>query len=150
MKPSHQKTSLATAILFSLAVISANAYTLPGAVIGSSGSWGNLGNTITNAFDGNTNTFYDAVNATGDWAELDFWETNGTPSAPAAPTGLAATPGNAQVALSWNASSGATSYNVKRSTTSGSGYTNIATGVAATSFTDTGLVNGTTYYYVVS
>ena len=29
MKPSHQKTSLATAILFSLAVISANAYTLP-------------------------------------------------------------------------------------------------------------------------
>ncbi|HUZ06926.1 MAG TPA: LamG-like jellyroll fold domain-containing protein, partial [Candidatus Paceibacterota bacterium] len=71
-------------------------------------------------------------------------------AAPAAPTGLAAAPGNAQVALSWNASSGATSYNVKRSTTSGSGYTNIASGVTATSYLDTGLVNGTTYYYVVS
>jgi fibronectin-binding autotransporter adhesin len=52
--------------------------------------------------------------------------------------------------LSWNGSAGADSYIVKRSTTSGSGYTNIATGVTATSLTDTGLVNGTTYYYVVA
>src|ERR1035441_1525149 len=43
-----------------------------GAVIGSLGSWGNYGNTITNVFDGNTNTFYDAVNGTGDWAGLDL------------------------------------------------------------------------------
>src|SRR5262245_35202179 len=54
----------------------------------------------------------------------------GTP--PPAPTNLVATPGNAQVSLSWNASSGATSYNVKRSTTSGGPYTTIATGVTAT------------------
>ncbi len=69
---------------------------------------------------------------------------------PATPTSLVATASNAVVSLSWNGSAGADSYIVKRSTTSGSGYTNIASGVTATSFTDTGLVNGTTYYYVVA
>jgi hypothetical protein len=61
-----------------------------------------------------------------------------------------ASPGNAQVTLNWNASSGATSYNVKRSTTNGGPYTTIATGVTATSFTNTGLTNGTTFFFVVS
>jgi pectate lyase len=69
---------------------------------------------------------------------------------PAAPTGLVATAGNAQVTLNWNASSGASSYNVKRSTTSGGPYTTIATGVTSTSYTNTGLANGTTYFYVIS
>src|SRR5262245_20657496 len=69
---------------------------------------------------------------------------------PPAPTNLVATPGNGQVSLSWNASSGATSYNVKRSTTNGGPYTTIATGVTATNFTNTQLVNGTTYFFVVS
>jgi fibronectin type 3 domain-containing protein len=68
---------------------------------------------------------------------------------PATPTGLRATAGNQQVMLSWNASSGATSYNVQRSTTSGGSYTTIASPVTTT-YTDTGLTNGTTYYYVVS
>ncbi|WP_127586801.1 polysaccharide lyase family 8 super-sandwich domain-containing protein [Paenibacillus koleovorans] len=70
--------------------------------------------------------------------------------APSAPSGLAATAGNAQVSLTWNASSGATSYTVKRSTTSGSGYSNVQTGITGTSFVDTGRTNGTTYYYVVT
>ncbi|MBO9598336.1 MAG: glycoside hydrolase family 6 protein [Cohnella sp.] len=74
----------------------------------------------------------------------------GTQQVPAAPTGLTATAGNAQAALSWTASSGATSYTVKRATTSGGPYTTVATGVTATSYTNTGLTNGTTYYYVVS
>ena len=39
---------------------------------------------------------------------------------PEPPTGLTATPGNAQAALSWSASSGAASYSVLRSTASGS------------------------------
>ncbi len=68
---------------------------------------------------------------------------------PATPTGLAATAGNAQVGLTWNASTGATSYTVGRSTTSGSGYTTV-TSPTGTSYTDTGLTNGTTYYYVVA
>jgi chitin-binding protein len=69
---------------------------------------------------------------------------------PAAPTGLAATAGDAQVQLTWNASSGATSYNVKRSTTNGGPYSNVATANTATTFTNTGLTNGTAYYYVVT
>ena len=69
---------------------------------------------------------------------------------PPAPTGLAAAPGDNRVDLSWNASGGATSYNVKRATVSGGPYTPIATNVATTSYADTTAVNGTTYYYVVS
>jgi hypothetical protein len=77
--------------------------------------------------------------------------TSSTPSAPAAPTGLTATPGNGQIALTWTAVSGATSYNVYRSTTSdGEGSTPFRTGVTGTSFTDTGLTNGTQYFYRVS
>src|SRR5260370_36006165 len=68
---------------------------------------------------------------------------------PGAPAGLLATAGNLQVGLSWNASSGATSYNVLRSTTNSGPYTTIVTGVTATGYTDTGVINGTTYYYVV-
>jgi hypothetical protein len=75
--------------------------------------------------------------------------TGGTTTTPAVPTALAATAGNAQVALTWTASTGATSYHVKRSTTSGGPYTQVSAPMAA-SFTDTGLTNGTTYFYVVS
>ena len=69
---------------------------------------------------------------------------------PAAPTGLTATAGNAQVLLSWASAAGATNYKVKRSTTNGGPYATIATGITATSYTNTGLTNGTTYFYVVS
>jgi hypothetical protein len=69
----------------------------------------------------------------------------------APPSGLAATGGTGQVALNWNAVPGAASYNIYRSTSSaGEGSTPFRTGVTATSFTDTGLAAGTTYYYQVS
>ncbi|HTQ62229.1 MAG TPA: glycoside hydrolase family 44 protein [Candidatus Solibacter sp.] len=73
----------------------------------------------------------------------------GGTTVPAAPSGLQATAGNAQVNLTWSASSGATSYHVKRGTTSGGPYTQVSAPTAA-NFTDTGLTNGTTYFYVVS
>ncbi len=79
-------------------------------------------------------------------------EVNATPTAPlppGAPSGLQATAGNTQISLVWTASAGATSYHVKRSTTSGGPYTQVAA-PATTSDADTGLTNGTTYYYVVS
>jgi hypothetical protein len=69
---------------------------------------------------------------------------------PSPPTGLAATGSNALVTLRWNASSLATGYNVKRSTVNGGLYTKVAGNVALTNYTDTSLVNGTNYFYVVT
>lgn len=69
---------------------------------------------------------------------------------PSAPTGLTAAGGIGKVNLSWVASPTATSYNVKRATTSGGPYSTIANNVAGTSYTDSGVSGGVTYYYVVS
>jgi len=71
---------------------------------------------------------------------------------PGIPTGATATAGNALVSLTWTAPAGAASgYNIYRSTTSGTGYTKVNTSaVTAASYTDTGVTNGTTYYYVVT
>ena len=69
---------------------------------------------------------------------------------PAAPANFVVTPGNGQAALSWVESSGASGYNLRRSTSSGGPFTIIVTNFAGTSYTDPGLVNGTTYYYEVS
>jgi hypothetical protein len=70
-------------------------------------------------------------------------------TSPLAPTNLSATPGDRQISLNWNASSGASSYNIKRSSVSGGPYTTIAS-MTSTSYVDTNLTNGVTYYYVVT
>jgi fibronectin type 3 domain-containing protein len=211
-------------------------YKLTGPVLGTSGSWDNSGNTITNAVDGNILTFFDGPTGNGDWVGMDLgnavpianirffprigyasrmnggifqgandsafatatnlWTltnsppdstftaqviSNSTPyrfvrylstnggfgnvaevqffgpiattnvtatNGPSAPGGLSASPGNAEVALTWTASTGATSYNVKRALVSGGPYTTMAS-PAAPLYLDTGLAGGT-YYYVVS
>ena len=72
---------------------------------------------------------------------------------PSAPVNLVAQVGTAQVTLNWNAVTGPAdvlSFNVKRAIVSGGTYTTIATNVGNISYTDTGLANNTTYYYVVS
>ena len=74
----------------------------------------------------------------------------GAVAPPSQPTGLSAIASNAQVALSWSASSGAVSYNVKRSTVNGGPYTTIASLITNTTYTDNTVTNGSTYYYVVS
>jgi cellulose 1,4-beta-cellobiosidase len=63
---------------------------------------------------------------------------------------LIATPDDSQVMLNWSAASGATRYNLKRSTTNGGPYTVIASNLTFLTYTDTGVFNGTNYYYVVS
>ena len=68
---------------------------------------------------------------------------------PAAPASLTATPGNTQVSLSWSAVTGATSYNIYDSTSSGGPYTKVASSTN-TSYSVTGLANGTAYYFVVT
>lgn len=68
---------------------------------------------------------------------------------PAPPTGVTATAaGQTQINVSWNASAGATSYNILRGTTSGGPYTQVGTSTT-TSFPNTGLTCNTAYYYVV-
>jgi len=108
-----------------------------------------------------TKYFYvvSAVNSAGESANSS--QVNATPAAtnpnpppptvtiPSAPSSLAATAGNAQVALTWSASTGATNYNLKRSTTNGGPYTTI-TSPTTTSYTDKNLTNGTAYFYVVT
>lgn len=65
------------------------------------------------------------------------------------PTGLVAIPRiNATVGLSWNVVIGATNYNIKRATSSGAETTVASTNTI--SYLDARLVNGLTYYYVVS
>ncbi len=70
-----------------------------------------------------------------------------TEGAPPTPTGLSATAGDQKVTLNWNASEGATKYNI---------YYKVGekwpflTQTQNTSFTHTGLTNGVTYYYKVS
>jgi uncharacterized repeat protein (TIGR03803 family) len=88
-----------------------------------------------------------AVNAGGMGARSD--EVSATPQAvPATPTGLTATAGDAKVVLSWQASAGATGYSVYQGT-SASSLSPVATGVEGTSYTASGLSNGTTYYFDV-
>ncbi len=84
--------------------------------------------------------------------EYAAYLTGGTAaSAPATPANFAGTAGNAQATLTWTASSGATSYNIYKSQTSGGeGTTAYNAGITSTSFVDTNVTNGTTYYYKVA
>jgi fibronectin type 3 domain-containing protein len=92
-----------------------------------------------------------AVNAAGQSGNSN--QATATPmaaaTAPVPPLSLTATGGNQQVTLAWTASTGATTYNVKRAATNGGPYTTVAS-PAGTSYTDTTVTNGTTYYYVVT
>src|SRR5438552_6510535 len=69
------------------------------------------------------------------------------PKPPDPPTGLTATGGAGQISLSWTGSAGATSYNVLRGEASGAETSPVAS--AVTSFDDSGLADGKTYFYVV-
>jgi len=117
---------------------------------------GLTGTSYTNTGLANGTKYYykvAAVNSAGTSGQSS--ETSATPAStvtvPSAPTGLAATAGNAQVNLSWSATSGATSYNIYRSTTSGGeGSTAVASGITSSSYINTGLTNGTKYYYKVA
>lgn len=101
-----------------------------------------------NGIDKGTGTFRGAYAGSGTnpgWQLQDGIK----PLAPAAPTNVSAVPGTRQVSLSWTASVNATSYNIYRATVSGQEVLWMS-GVTGTSFLDTGLMSGTTYYYEVT
>lgn len=103
-------------------------------------------------------TYYYVVKAVdtsyneSDYSNEDSATTPGDTTPPAAPTNLSASAGDSTVSLDWddNTEGDLDSYNVYRSTTQGSGYTSIATGVANSDYIDNTVTNGTTYYYVVT
>ncbi len=68
---------------------------------------------------------------------------------PPSPLNLVATATYGQVGLTWSASSGATNYIVKRSTSTNATFTTIGSS-SAINFTDINVLGGSTYYYVVS
>ncbi len=108
--------------------------------------------TFTDSNVANGTTYYYVVTASnGTCGSGNSNEASASPACtpPAAITNLAATPGDGSVSLTWTAPATAISYQILRSTTSGSGYT-LAGSKGTTGFTDTNVVNGTTYYYVVT
>lgn len=70
-----------------------------------------------------------------------------TPLAP--PADVTATPGDRRVTLKWIPSAGASSYAIYRRMSTDADYQELATGVVAPTFVDTGLTNGRRYYYQV-
>jgi len=101
-----------------------------------------------------TKYFYKVVAVNGNGTSTPSNEANATPSAPSpppAPANLTATAGNQQIVLAWSASAGASTYNVYRGTTAGGeSAMPVQTGVAALTYTDPGLTNGTKYFYKVA
>lgn len=71
-------------------------------------------------------------------------------SPPPTPDDLTAKAGNGKVSLSWTATGSNSVYNIKRGTASRGPFSIIAHGIASTTFLDSGLANGTSYYYVVT
>jgi fibronectin type 3 domain-containing protein len=86
---------------------------------------------------------FTAVNANGESAKSGEYST-----IPLAATAVTVTTGNASAGLTWAAVSQATGYKIYRSTSTGTEV--LVNSTAATSFVDTGLTNGTTYYYKVT
>lgn len=138
-------TPAATSYVVGRATSATGAYTRVGTAL--------PGPTFTDSGLTNGTPYYYAVAATNNnGTGLNSAQLAVTPigTVPIAPTGLIATGRDGRIDLAWTASAGAISYSIQRSNSNGGPYTTLTSGIADTSFTDTGLVNGTTYYYVVS
>ncbi|MNJ49534.1 Endoglucanase 1 precursor [compost metagenome] len=84
-----------------------------------------------------------------DWKNANPENPTDPDEVPSAPSNVTAKAGNNVATISWKASSGATSYTVERATHSGGAYEVIASNIAGTSFTDSAVVNGTQYFYII-
>jgi subtilase family serine protease len=106
--------------------------------------------------DGSTNLYYPAT--TGYDLTTGWGSINGTTLfnslvaevlAPVAPGTLTLFPGALSIAVSWPASTDASTYTVLRSTSPSGPFSSIASGLTLLSYNDTAVSYGTTYYYEV-
>ena len=84
--------------------------------------------------------------------DLGWTLTDDTPAKPDVPTNVSATKGTivGQVDVTWSAVSGATSYNVYRSTSASGTYSQVKTGLTSCKYEDKSVSGTTTYYYKVA
>lgn len=99
-----------------------------------------------------TEYFYtiSAVNSAGESPDSTEMSVTPLPQAPDPPTGLSASAGDGFVSLEWNTVFGAASYQIKRAENTGGPFTEVSGGITSTSWTDLDVINGNTYFYIVS
>jgi fibronectin type 3 domain-containing protein len=109
----------------------------------------------TNAVNGTTYYYVVTASDTNGLESAQSSEVSAAPvldTPPAAPAGLTATAGNGSVSLDWNDNSEEDfdTYTVYRSTTSSNYTVALASNLASSAYTDSDVVNGSNYYYVVT
>lgn len=133
----------------------ATGYTLKRSTTGTAGSFALLASPagtsyVDSGLAGSTRYYY-TVSARNDGGESAASEvvSASTPAGPPAAPAPTAAAGDGKVTLSWSAVAGAASYEVSRASSATGSYTALASGLTALSYVDTGLSNGTTYFYKV-
>ncbi|ALV07831.1 glycoside hydrolase family 9 protein [Roseateles depolymerans] len=137
------------------AATNATGYTVKRSTTGTAGSFALLASPtgtsyVDSGLAGSTRYYYtvSARNDSGESAASDVVSASTPAGPPAAPAPTAAA-GDGRVTLSWSAVTGAASYEVSRASSATGSYTSLASGLTALSYVDTGLTNGTAYFYKV-
>ena len=137
------------------ATTNATAYTLKRSTTGTAGSFALLASPtgtsyVDSGLAGSTRYYYtvSAKNDSGESAASDPVSAS-TPVGPPAAPAPTATAGNATVTLNWATVAGAASYEVSRATSATGSYTSLASGLTVLTYADSGLTNGSTYFYKV-
>ena len=105
--------------------------------------------TVTGLTNGTKYYFAIKAHSNNEWTE--FSEViSATPVATVIkPSNIKATGGDGEVTLTWDAVEGATKYAVSIYKGTGTNYNNLTKTLTSTSYTATGLTNGTTYQFLV-